>query len=45
MRPPALIAAIVVALLAIGALTLFVNQFADWNKEQACATAGRRNCG
>ena len=22
----------------------FVNEFADWNKQQACATAGRRNC-
>jgi hypothetical protein len=45
MRPSALIVAIVAGLLAIVALTFFVNEFADWNKQQACATAGRRNCG
>jgi hypothetical protein len=44
MRPSAIIVAIVAALVAIVALTVFVNQFADWNKQQACATAGRRNC-
>jgi len=44
LRPSAIIVAIVVALLAIVALTLFVNEFSDWNRQQACATAGRRNC-
>jgi hypothetical protein len=44
MRPSALIVAIVVGVLAIVALTFFVNEFSDWNKQQACATAGRRNC-
>ncbi len=44
MRPRVLVAALVGGLVAIVALTYFVNAFADWNKQQACATAGRRNC-
>ncbi|MBV9522372.1 MAG: hypothetical protein JO010_06250 [Alphaproteobacteria bacterium] len=38
----------IVLLLAIIAVILlgeFVFQFADWNKTQACATSGGRNCG
>jgi hypothetical protein len=45
LRPPELIAAILAALVAVVLLTRFVNDFADWNREQACATAGARNCG
>jgi hypothetical protein len=26
-------------------LVWFVNAFVDWNKQQACATSGGRNCG
>jgi len=44
LTPRALVAAIVGGLIAVAALTWFVNEFADWNKQQACATAGRRNC-
>jgi hypothetical protein len=36
-----LVLAIVAALL----LGEFAVKFADWNKMQACATAGGRNCG
>lgn len=44
-----------IVIVAIAGLTCFVDAFADWNKQQACATAieadtdaeilaGRRNC-
>jgi hypothetical protein len=36
-----ILAAIVVALL----LSQFLFDFYQWNQEQACATAGGRNCG
>jgi len=32
-------------ILAALLLAWFAVEFAAWNKEQACATAGRRNCG
>ena len=35
---------LVLVLVAIVLLGEFVMQFSDWNKEQACASAGRRNC-
>ena len=37
---------IVLALVLAAAIALgeFVVAFADWNKMQACATAGMRNC-
>jgi hypothetical protein len=44
MRPSAVIVAIVLVLLALAGLTYFVHAFSDWNRQQACATAGRRNC-
>jgi hypothetical protein len=44
MRPPALIACILAALVAVVLLTRFLWAFSDWNKEQACATGGGRNC-
>jgi hypothetical protein len=44
MRPPALIASILAALVAVVLLTRFMWAFSDWNKEQACATGGGRNC-
>lgn len=44
MRPPALIAVLLAALVAVVLLTRFMWAFADWNKEQACATSGGRNC-
>ncbi|MGH6980294.1 MAG: hypothetical protein ACREFC_03725 [Stellaceae bacterium] len=44
MRPPALIASILAAIVAVVLLTRFMWAFSDWNKEQACATAGGRNC-
>ena len=45
MRPPALIATLLAVLLAVVLLTRFMWAFQDWNKEQACATGGGRNCG
>jgi hypothetical protein len=45
MRPPAIIASLLAAIVAIVLLTRFMWAFSDWNKEQACATAGGRNCG
>lgn len=36
---------LLLVLIAVVLLGEFVVQFSDWNKEQACATAGRRNCG
>jgi hypothetical protein len=44
MRPSAIIVAIILGLVAVGALTYFVDTFSDWNQQQACATAGGRNC-
>lgn len=35
---------LVLVLIAALALGEFVMAFADWNKMQACATAGRRGC-
>ena len=35
---------LLLVLIAVVLLGEFVAQFSDWNKEQACATAGRRNC-
>ena len=35
---------LVLAILATVLLGEFVFQFADWNKTQACATPGGRNC-
>jgi hypothetical protein len=37
--------AVILAIIAVLLLGEFAVQFADWNKEQACASAGRRNCG
>lgn len=36
--------AIILAIIAVLLLGEFAVQFADWNKEQACVSAGRRNC-
>jgi hypothetical protein len=44
MRPPALIATLLAVLVALVLLTRFMWSFADWNREQACATGGGRNC-
>jgi hypothetical protein len=44
MRPPVLIATLLAALVAVVLLTRFMWAFQDWNKEQACATGGGRNC-
>ncbi|HZS81358.1 MAG TPA: hypothetical protein VFA50_00690 [Stellaceae bacterium] len=35
---------LVLVLIAAALLGEFVFAFADWNKTQACATAGGRNC-
>jgi hypothetical protein len=32
-------------IVAVVLLGWFVSAFSDWNKQQACATAGLRNCG
>ena len=45
MRPPVLIATLLAVLLAVVLLTRFMWAFQDWNREQACATGGGRNCG
>lgn len=37
--------AIILAIVAVLLIGEFVVEFADWNKEQACASSGRRNCG
>jgi len=37
--------AVILAIIAVILLGEFVVEFADWNKEQACASSGRRNCG
>ena len=37
--------AVVVAIIAVVLLGWFVSAFSDWNKQQACATSGGRNCG
>jgi hypothetical protein len=36
---------VLVAIVAVVLLAWFVSAFSDWNKEQACATSGGRNCG
>jgi hypothetical protein len=37
--------AIIIAIIAVLLLGEFAVQFAAWNKEQECASSGRRNCG
>ena len=37
--------AILAAIIAVIALTEFLFTFYDWNRQQACATSGGRNCG
>jgi hypothetical protein len=37
--------AVVVAIIAVVLLGWFVSAFSDWNKQQACASSGGRNCG
>jgi hypothetical protein len=36
---------VLVAIVAAILLSWFALEFADWNKQQACATSGGRNCG
>jgi hypothetical protein len=36
---------VLIAILAAILLSWFALEFADWNKQQACATSGGRNCG
>jgi hypothetical protein len=36
--------AVILAIIAVILVGEFVIQFADWNKEQACVSSGRRNC-
>ena len=36
--------AVILAIIAVIVIGEFVIEFADWNKQQACATSGRRNC-
>jgi hypothetical protein len=36
---------LLIVIIAVVLLGEFVFQFADWNKTQACATTGGRNCG
>jgi hypothetical protein len=42
MKNYVVLALVIVAVILLGE---FVFQFADWNKTQACATSGGRNCG
>jgi hypothetical protein len=37
--------AIIVAIVAVVALSQFLYDFYDWNKTQTCASTGGRNCG
>ena len=37
--------AIILAIIAVILLAEFAVEFADWNKQQECASSGRRNCG
>jgi hypothetical protein len=37
--------AVILAIIAVILVAEFAVEFADWNKEQACVSAGRRNCG
>ena len=37
--------ALLAAIIAVVLLGWFVSAFSDWNKQQACATSGGRNCG
>lgn len=43
MNPRALVA-IVAAVIAVIAASQLLYQFHDWNRQQACATGGGRNC-
>jgi hypothetical protein len=36
---------VLVAVVATVLLSWFALEFADWNKQQACATSGGRHCG
>jgi hypothetical protein len=36
---------VLVAIVATVLLSWFALEFADWNKQQACATSGGRHCG
>jgi hypothetical protein len=38
-------AGLVLAIIAAALGVWLALAFADWNKQQACAAAGRRNCG
>ena len=37
--------AVILAVIGVILVAEFVVEFADWNKEQACVSSGRRNCG
>jgi hypothetical protein len=37
--------AVLLAIVAAIALSQLLVQFHDWNRQQACVTAGGRNCG
>lgn len=37
--------AIILAIIAVLLVAEFAVEFADWNKQQECASSGRRNCG
>jgi len=37
--------AVILVIIAVILVAEFAVEFADWNKEQACVSAGRRNCG
>ena len=45
MRTLPLVATLLAVLVAIVVLTRFMNSFHQWDREQACAAAGARNCG
>jgi hypothetical protein len=36
---------LILVIIAVILLGEFVAEFSDWNKTQACATSGGRNCG
>jgi hypothetical protein len=36
---------VIIAIVAVFLLGWFVSAFSDWNRQQACATSGGRNCG
>ena len=37
--------AVILAIIAVILVAEFAVEFADWNKQQECASSGRRNCG